>query len=253
MKSVLIRLTVAVPLLFFAWVTTVSAQTADEIVEKSIAALGGRAALTKVKSRITTGTIVLTTPGGDIEGSVEMLNAMPNKSRMLLKADLSALGAGPFVLDQRFDGHTGFVLDNLQGNREVTGNQLENLKNGSFPHPFLNFKDLGTTVQLKGKEKVGDREAFLLIFDPTSGSEIRQYVDAETFLPTRLSMTVNVPQLGQDVEQVTDFLDYKEVDGIKLPFRLRSSSAVQNFTITVSNVEHNVKVDETLFVKPAQE
>ena len=40
-------------------------------------------------------------------------------------------------------------------------------------------------------------------------------------------MTVNIPQLGQDVEQVTDFLDYKEVDGIKLPFRLRSSSSIR--------------------------
>lgn len=251
MTSVLIRL--AVPLLFFVSVNTVSAQTADEIVEKSIAALGGRPAHAKVKSRSTTGTIVLTTPGGDIDGSIEMLNAAPNKSRMVLKADLTALGAGPFVLDQRFDGSVAYALDSLQGNREITGNQLENLKNGSFPHPFLTYKDLGTTVQLKGKEKVGDREAFLLVFDPTTGSEIRQYIDAENFLPIRMSMTVNVPQIGQDVEQVTEFLDYKEVDGIKLPFRLKSSSAVQNFTITVSKVEHNVKVDDTLFVKPGQE
>ena len=91
-----------------------------------------------------------------------------------------------------------------------------------------------------------------LIFDPTTGSEQRQYIDAETYLPIRLVMTVNVPQLGQDVEQITDFLDYKEVDGIKIPFRLKSSSSIQNFTITVSKVEHNAKVDDTLFVKPAQ-
>jgi outer membrane lipoprotein-sorting protein len=250
MTSVLIRL--AVGLFFLASATTVGAQTADDVVEKSLAALGGRPAHAKLKSRLTTGTIVLSTPGGDIEGSIELLNAAPNKSRMLLKADLTSLGAGPFVLDQRFDGHSGYVLDSLQGNREVTGNQLDNLKNGSFPHPFLNYKDLGTKVELKGKEKVADREAYLLIFDPTSGSVMRQYVDAETFLPIRMVMTVNIPQLGQDVEQVTEFLDYKEVDGIKVPFRLRSSSSIQNFTITVSKLENNVKVDETLFVKPAQ-
>ena len=250
MTTVLNRL--AVLLLFLVSATTVSAQTADEVIEKTLTALGGRPAHAKVTSRVTTGTIVLTTPGGDIEGSIELLNAVPNKSRMLLKADLSALGAGPFVLDQRFDGHAGYVLDSLQGNRDVSGNQLDNLKNGSFPHPFLTYKDQGTKVELKGKEKVGDREAFLLIFDPTTGSEQRQYIDAETYMPLRMVMTVNVPQLGQDVEQVTEFLDYKEVDGIKVPFRLRSSSSIQNFTITVAKVEHNVKVDETLFVKPAQ-
>jgi outer membrane lipoprotein-sorting protein len=250
MTKVLIRL--AVLLLFSASAATVSAQTADEVIEKSVTALGGRAAHAKVKSRVTAGTIVLTTPGGDIEGAIELTNAAPNKSRMLLKADLSALGAGPLVIDQRFDGSAGYVLDSLQGNREITGNQLDNLKNGSFPHPFLTFKDIGTKAELKGKEKVGDREAFLLIFDPTTGSEQRQYIDAETYLPIRMVMTVNVPQLGQDVEQITEFLDYKEVDGIKIPFRLKSSSAIQNFTITVSKVEQNVKVDDTLFVKPAQ-
>jgi hypothetical protein len=63
-------------------------------------------------------------------------------------------------------------------------------------------------------------------------------------------MTVEVPQVGGEIEQTTEFLDYKEIDGIKLPFRLRSSSTIQNFTITVTKVEHNVKVDEALFPSP---
>ena len=77
MTSVLIRL--AVPLFFLASATTVWAQTADEVVEKTLAALGGRPAHAKLKSRLTTGTIVLSTPGGDVEGSIELLNAAPNK------------------------------------------------------------------------------------------------------------------------------------------------------------------------------
>jgi hypothetical protein len=62
---------------------------------------------------------------------------------------------------------------------------------------------------------------------------------------------VDVPQLGQEVEQTTEFLDYREVDGIKLPFRLTATSEVQNYTITITKVEHNVRVDEALFSKPA--
>jgi hypothetical protein len=142
------------------------------------------------------------------------------------------------------------VLDSLQGNREITGNQLENMKNSSFPHPFLNYKDIGTTVTLAGKESVGGRDAYVLVFDPTSGSDIRNYIDAETFLPIKSVAKVNIPQLGQDVEQTTEFLDYKELDGMKVPYRLRSSSTVQSFTITLDRIEHNTKVDETLFAKP---
>ena len=242
---------VAVTLLFAASTSVVSAQTADEVIEKSLAALGGRAAHAKLKSRLMTGTITLATPAGDIGGTIEILTAPPNKMRTLIKADLTALGAGPMVVDQRFDGHTGYVLDSLQGNRELTCNLLDNMRNGGFPHPFLTYKELGTTVQLKGKEKVGDRDVFVLVFDPTSGSEVRNYIDAETYLPVKSVLTINVPQLGQDVEQTTEFLDYREIDGIKIPFRLRSTSSVQNFTVNITKLEHNVAVDEKLFAKPA--
>jgi hypothetical protein len=229
------------------------AQTADEVIERSLKAVGGRAAHEKLKSRLMTGTITLSTPAGDIAGTVEILNAVPNKARSLIKADLSSLGAGPLVLDQRFDGTTGFVLDTLQGNREITGNQLDNMRNASFPHPFLTYKELGIAVKLVGKEKVGDREAFVMIFDPPSGSELRQFIDAETYMPIKVVMKVDVPQLGQEIEQTTELLDFKEVDGVKLPFRMRATSNVQNYTVVIDKVEHNVDVDEKLFSKPAQQ
>jgi hypothetical protein len=231
--------------------SVVSAQTADEIIEKSVAAMGGRQALTKIKSRSATGAIVLSTPAGDITGSVELLNAAPNKSRSVIKADLSALGAGQLIIDQRFDGHAGYVLDSLQGNRDITGNQLDNLKNGSFPHPYLNYKDLGIGAKITGKDKVGDRDAYVILFDPASGSEVRNFIDAETFLPIKVVIKVDLPQIGE-IEQSNDLLDYREVDGIRVPFRVRASSSVQNYTITLDKVQHNVTVDEALFSKPAQ-
>jgi hypothetical protein len=241
----------AVALLLLGWVHVVWAQTADDVVDRSLNAIGGRAALGKLTSRSTIGTITLSTPAGDITGSVEVLNAKPNKSRSLIKADLSALGGGQLVRDQRFDGNSGYVMDTLQGNHDITGNQLDNLRSGSFPHTFLNYKERGTTARLAGKEKVGEREAYLIIFDPASGSVVREYLDAETYLPIRMVVKVDVPELGREVEQTTEFLDYRQVDGVKLPFRLKATSSVQNYTITITKVEHNVRIDETLFSKPA--
>jgi hypothetical protein len=231
--------------------SAVSAQTADEVIEKSLAALGGRAALGKIQSRSMTGTIVVSTPAGEISGSMEVLNAVPNKTRSLLKADLSALGAGELVIDQRFDGTVGYVLDSLQGNRDVTGNQLENMKNSAFPHPFLGYKERGITAELGGKEKVGDRDALVLIMTPKAGSVSRTYLDAQTYLPIKTVTKVNVPQVGGDIEQTSEAFDYREVDGVKVPFRVKNSSTVQSFEITYTKVEHNVKVDEALFSKPA--
>jgi hypothetical protein len=197
-----------------------------------------------------TGTITLTTPGGDIPGTIEIYNAVPNKVRTVIKADLSAFGAGPLTLDQRFDGTTGYVLDTLQGNREITGNQLDNMRNNAFPHVFLAYKGLGQSVSLGARAKVGDRDAYLLIFEPTAGSVMKQYVDVETLLPARLVVTVNVPQIGQDVEQVVEPSDFRDVGGMKVPHKLRLTSSVQNFTVNFAKVEPNVAIDEKMFSKP---
>ena len=246
---VVTRLVLASSLLM--WPHVAQAQTVDQVVDRCVAALGGRAAHAKLKSRSSIGSITLTTPGGDISGSIEVLNAAPNKVRTLIKADLSSFGAGQLVLDQRFDGTSGYVMDTLQGNRDITGNQLDNLRNGSFPHPLLNYKEMGATARLGGKEKIGERDAYSLSLEPPSGSVVHLYIDAETYLPVKVMVTADVPQLGRELEQTVEFLDYREVDGVKLPFQLKATSAVQNYTINVTKVEHNVRIDEALFSKPA--
>lgn len=232
------------------WSQVAAAQTADEVIEKHLTAIGGRAALAKLQSRHMVGTITLSLPtGGDVTGSVEALNAAPNKARTLIKLDLTALGAGPMQIDQRFNGTTGYMLDSLQGDRPITGSQLENMKSGAFPSPFLNYKERGATVELKGKEKVGERDAFLLIFTPKDGAVIRQYVDAESYLPVRMVSAVEVPGMGA-LDQTSDLSDQRDVDGVKVPFLIKSTSAAQSFTIAVTKIEHNGAVDEKLFVKP---
>jgi len=231
---------------------TAFAQTADEIIEKYLSAIGGRAALAKLTSRTTTGTITLSTPGGDVSGPVEIYNQASNKSRTVIKLDLSSFGAGQMTFDQRFNGTSGYVIDTLQGNRDIAGNQLENMKNGSFPTPFLNYKELGATVELGGKEKVGEREAYVLLLKPKSGSVARQFIDTESYLPIRTVIKVELPQVGE-VEQTTEFSDYRTIDGVKVAFSVRATSAVQTSTVAITKVEHNTKIDDALFSKPPAE
>ena len=233
-----------------AGVVPAMAQTADEILEKSIAAMGGRAALNRIKSRAAVGTITLQTPVGDIPGTVEVMNAAPNKTRTVVKADLTSVGAGALEIDQRFDGENGYVLDTLQGNRDITGDQLQNLRNGSFPHGFLNYKDMGFTPKLQGTEKLPEGEAHVIILEPAKGAPIRQFIDTKTLLPVRYTIRVSVPQMNVDVDQTTELSDFRDVDGVKVPFKVRASSSVQSFEITFTKVEHNTTIDPKLFVKP---
>src|SRR5262245_28217242 len=181
------------------FVQTASAQTADEIIEKYLSAIGGRAALSKIKSRHVTGTATFTTPAGDLPGTVETFGQVPNKSRTLLKLDLSVAGMGTATVDQRFDGETGYAIDSLQGNHDITGNQLENLRNAVFPSPFLNYKDRGATAEFVRKEQVGGRDTFVLLLKPKAGSTLQCFIDAESSLIVKTVIVVNVPQIGGDV------------------------------------------------------
>jgi len=228
------------------------AQTADEIVERSLTAQGGRAALSKLTSRVSTGTIAVSTPGGDVTGTVELYNKAPNKSRSLVKIDLSNFGLGQVTQDQRFNGTTGYAIDTLNGNRDITGDQLEVMRSTIFPTPLLQYKEAGARVELLGKEKVGDRDAYVLRFTPRTGPASRMFFDAETYMLLKSVVTVNVPQLGSDLEQTVEFSDNRDVDGVKLPFRVRSVNQLQSLTITLTKVEQNTPIDESLFSKPAQ-
>ena len=240
----------ALVLLVLASPQVASSQTADDLIEKSIAAMGGRAAFDKIKTRLMLGTITLNTPGGDLPGTIEIQNARPNKARTLIKADLTQFGAGMLEIDQRFDGQNGYLVNTLQGNREISGNQLDNMRNQGFPHAFLSYKELGFTAKLEGKQKVGSGEAYVLVLAPAKGSTVRQFIDTETMLPVRFVMSVNVPELNADIEQTTDLSAYRDVDGVKIPFKLTSSSSAQSFTVDLTTVDHNVAVDDKVFLKP---
>ena len=47
-----------------------------------------------------------------------------------------------------------------------------------------------------------------------------------------------------------EFGDFRDVDGVKVPFLVRSINSAQTVTGILTDVKHNVEVDETGFRKP---
>ena len=227
-----------------------SAQTADDVIERHLSAIGGRAALAKLETRVATGTIAVAAEGVNISGPLEVSTKAPNKSRQYFKLDLTQYGSGEMVVDRRCDGKVAFALNSLQGDREISGNQLQNLLNAHFPSNLLKYKEAGAKVELVGKEKVGDRETLVLLYTPKAGSPIKQYFDAETYMLLRAVMKVDVPELGGEIEQTTSFTDYRDVDGIRVSFSQAQVNSVQTVTVTLTKVEHNKPLDDSMFSRP---
>ena len=235
------------------WCAQAEAQTAAEIIDKHLVASGGRAALTRLTTRVATGAVTLTLPVGELAGTIEVYNKKPNKTRNVVKLDLSAFGAGMITAEQRFDGTTGFSNDEVNGYREITGDQLATMKNASFPSPLLDYQERGATASLAGREPVNGKDAHVILLTPKSGPPSKVFIDAATLLVVKTTTSLKVEELGgQPVEQVSELADYREVDGIKMPFSVTSSNPLQTIRITLTEVKHNVDLDDASFGKLAQ-
>jgi len=224
-------------------------QTADEVMDKHLAALGGRDALAKLTSRKSTGTATLAAQGGELSGPYESYNKAPNKSRVYIKFDTAALGGpGDMIIDQRFDGTSGYVSNSLQGDTEMAGNQLDNMRNGAFPSSMLKYKEMGLKAEVLAREKVDGKDAIVVQFTPKAGSTSRVYFDPDTYLVMKSVAKVISAQMGEFEQTVTPS-DFRVVDGVKVPFQVVNTSPVQSLTVKLTKVEHNLPLDDAMFVR----
>jgi outer membrane lipoprotein-sorting protein len=103
---------------------------------------------------------------------------------------------------------------------------------------------------LKGKEKIGDRDAWVLVLTSTAGKTVTQYVDAETFLLTRQLMTQQTAQ--GEMEMKVELSDYRDVSGVKVPFLIKQMLPPGDIIIKFTEMQNNVPIDDAKFAKPAK-
>ena len=215
--------------------------TVDQIIEKSINATGGKAAIEKITSRVTKGTIEISAMG--LKGSTESYTKAPNKTLNSITIE----GIGQFK--QGYDGKTAWADDPVQGLRELTGAELALVKRDSEIMGELKFKQLYPKSVVKGITKVGSRDAYIVEATPTEGSPETFYFDTETGLLLRRDFVLESAQGTFATETYLE--DYKKVDGVMVPHTVRQTNQVTSFTIKITEVAHNVPIDDAKFVKPS--
>ena len=215
--------------------------TVDEILDKYVKALGGKEAIEKVTSRVGKGTFEL--PAFSLSGPIETYSKAPNKTAMTI--DLTGFGK----IESVFDGAKGWSADPQSGLRELGGAELAMTRRDADLHRSLMLKSQYTKLEVKGKEKVGDSEAYVIVGTLAEGKPEKMYFDVSSGLLTRMDVEVETPQ-GAMAFQI--FLqDYKPVDGVKVPFTLRRESQAFGMVIKYTEVKHNVAVEDTKFNKPS--
>lgn len=147
-----------------------------------------------------------------------------------------------------FDGTIGWHNTPI---REDTGDELRLLVLLGEAFPGLEFRDSHTNVQVDAMEKVGDRDTYRVVGTRKEGFPIidRLNFDAQTGLLVR-SYTTMQSVIGSFPED-TYYEDYRDVNGVKVPYTMRVVSAEGNRTFKWASVEANASVDDAKFMKPA--
>jgi zinc protease len=243
--------TIAASFLLIASAAFVAAQTStpaaptatpsvDDVIAHYIDALGGKAAVEKLTSTTVKGTFDI--PDFGASGPVEIYTKIGDKSAMSI--EIGGFG----TVRRGYDGTAGWSDDPQGGLRDLTGDELADMKRGAAYNAALRLKDLYPGLAVKGSDKVNGHDAWVLEAT-VNDMKHRLYFDAATGLSVRNDDEVKTPD-GKGTA-VMYFADYKAVDGVQEPFTLTFSSPQLNWNMKLTEVTHNAAIDDAKFAKPA--
>ena len=198
--------------------------SADVILDKYLAAIGGSQALSRVKTQARMG--VLKEDAESVQ--VETVAKAPGKWLLILHT------GGPSPDREGYNGAAGWsesadVIKNMNPQEQP---ELETFLDFQLP---LKLEGMRGIMTVKGKEKLGQQEVYVVEAAPAQGGRRTLAFDAQTGL---LALADSVL-----------FEDYREVDGLKLPFRvkLHGGQIAVNFT----QITHDAPVEDGRFERPA--
>ena len=223
---------------------TVKAQTADEIVNKHIEAIGGLENWEKVNSIVLTGTMSVQGMSLDVITTV-----LHNKGS---RQDINAMGMNNYQILTPTAGWSFFPIQGQQAPEAMTADDVkEGQTDLDAQGSLIDYKAKGHTIELIGKEDVDGTECFKLKLALKTGKTETYFIDPKTYYVVK-SVSIKKAN-GQEAEVSTGLSNYQ-----KLPEGIVVAMSVSvpfgpgvNFDYIISKVEVNKAIDEAIF-KPAK-
>jgi len=213
---------------------------AEDILNKYINAIGGRAAIDQIRSCVIKGSTTISS-GQFVPYEADQM--LPDKA-------YESFAIQEQTFERVINGARGWSK-NDEGVTELMGQQLADQKL-SFPlFMILKLKEQYSSVRVSAEDKIDDRDVYVVNAIRSDNKRERLFFDAENgLLRRRLSYT---PIMIGIIPEQTDFEDYREVEGLKLPFTIRVSSLdarTPPIARRFAEIRLNIPVDESKFDKP---
>ncbi|MDJ0836085.1 MAG: insulinase family protein [Acidobacteriota bacterium] len=208
--------------------------TARSVIDRHLEACGGKERIGAIQD-LTMESVLKMGPQ-----SIQMINRFRAPNQM----SVQMLMNGQVMGGQIFDGVKGV---NLQMGQKMPMDEatLENAKWSSVPVPEMNYDNPYFELKLNGVEQVDGKDVYHLEVHQKNGDIVHRWYDAESGLLVRTESTLKSP-MGE-VKQVAVVSDYREVEGIKVPFARTITRGPQSFEMLVEKITVNQKLDDSHF------
>ena len=215
---------------------------AGEVLERYIEVTGGRAAYEKVTTTVVTG--VMSMPAMNLSGPVVVYAATPRKLYMTVNI--------PGVADQErgTDGELAWEKATMTGNRIIEGKELAAMMREATFNADLYWKDLYSKVETVELAEVDGKAAYKLVLTTPEETSQTRYYDQATGLLLRTEMVADTNMGSIPVEIMV--ADYRDVEGIKVPFKNVSKMMGMEQVLTIEKIEVNVAIPAERFAIPAE-
>lgn len=231
MKSMRSALMLAVLL---APLSTLSAQplpSAEAIIAKHVAAVGGKDALSKITSMKQTASMEMASMG--MTADAEVMMGAPNR----MSTKVTFPGIGEIVTGT--DGQVAWSMNPMQGPRVLADKELaQTLEQADFYGNLLFEADRFSSIANEGiVDFAGEKAYKLKMVRKSSGNESWQYFSAASGLLIG-SESSTTTEMGA-IQSSTIIREYKDFGGIKFPTRSEISAGPQTMVMTVKDVQLN--------------
>lgn len=225
--------TIFVAAMSFAAIT-VSAQTADEIVNKHIAALGGAEKLASLKTVKMEGN--MSTQG------IDVAITLTKKHMAGLRMDMEIMGTSNYQMATPTQGWVFMPVMQQTEPQAMDAEQIKSVQSQlDIQGALFNYKEKGFTIESLGTEKVDGKDAYKLKV-VKEGKDVFYFIDAASNFIVKTSSKISAQ--GQEMDVETTFADYKQnADGYWFSY----TNTTTQGTITFDKITSNLPVDDKLF------
>src|SRR5688572_10812727 len=214
--------------------------TIEAILNRHVNAIGGRDSYEKLKSRVIKGRIEHA--GGASWGELTIYGKAPDKSATVMNIDLMG------QVKHGYDGYAAWNVGGTIGSQTLTDAVLSAFSTDAYFHRDLKLRELYAGIRVRGIVKDKDREFYLVEGYPRVGGAENLYFETQSGLLTGRDLTQQTPQGPMQVEM--RYSDFRDVDGVKLPFKIVQTMPNLKFVFTVREVKHNLPLADNLFQNP---